>query len=162
MKILIIIGVVQVAMILLLFTKITDLDDQISQLTAADQEMPASDDSGSSEVPVFLRQPRVYENEDQLRQIIREELTAQLEGRSGPVTNLQDLASPVDGNPEEAASRREAVAQQLEYYASIGSISDIEMEKLQMDIARLDPASRTEMLRELTRALNSGRLEGQL
>jgi hypothetical protein len=65
-------------------------------------------------------------------------------------------------DPVEMEARHEQVSQQLEYYVSIGSISNAEMQRLQMDIAKLDAKGRTEMLRELTRALNSGRLEGQL
>ena len=58
--------------------------------------------------------------------------------------------------------RRSVVSQQLDYYVSLGRISEAEMAQLQSDIARLDPDARTDMLRRLTQALNSGMLEGRL
>jgi hypothetical protein len=58
--------------------------------------------------------------------------------------------------------QRAQVAQQQETYVSVGSISDADMQTLQMDIAKLDAAGRTEMLRKLSRAFNSGNLEGRL
>ena len=97
-----------------------------------------------------------------MRQIIREELAAQADGRPGPANQVDAVFASESTDKAENQYQREQVAQQLEYHASVGSISNADMQKLQGEIARLDEASRTEMLRELTRALNSGQLEGRL
>ena len=103
-----------------------------------------------------------YPDEDQLRKIIREEFAAQL----GALTesNAQDHPAAILGPEDETKNQyqRELVAQQLNYHTSVGSISDRDMLKLQGEIAKLDAASRKKMLSELTRALNSGELEGRL
>ena len=103
-----------------------------------------------------------YPDEYQLRKIVREELAAQLGALSA--SNAQDHSAAISGPEDEAKYQyqREMVAQQLNYHTSVGSISDSDMLKLQGEIAKLDAASRKEMLSELTRALNSGELEGRL
>jgi hypothetical protein len=96
-------------------------------------------------------------DELQLRQIIREELAAA--GTPG-VSTPRAGTPPV--SPEEMAQRREDVEQKLAQYRSAGRISDAEMSDLQGRIAKLDPASRREMLGRLTRAINAREIEGQL
>ena len=59
-------------------------------------------------------------------------------------------------------SRRDAVSHQIEYYSSVGHISELEMQNLQTDIAHLDAAGRRDMFRRLVQELNSGRLQGRL
>ena len=103
-----------------------------------------------------------YPDENRLRKIVREELAAQL-GALSEASAQKDSAAVLE--PEDEAKyqyQRELVAQQLVYFSSVGSISDMDMQKLQMEIAKLDEAGRREMLGKLTRAMNSGELEGRL
>ncbi len=162
MKILTVLGLVQIAAILFLYTKLADIDHRLDQSMAAGQRASVSDDSTESRTLSSSNDTSVYADEDLLRQIIRDELSAQLDSRSGPGTRAGPVPASALVDKDEYKRRREQVAEQLSYYTSVGNISNAEMQKLQTDIARLDPASRKEMLMELNRALNSGRLEGQL
>ena len=85
---------------------------------------------------------------------------------------MDAAASDADGQapastthePATAAEQQyqfERVGQQIEYFSSVGHITDTEMGNLQTEIARLDQAGRREMLRKLTQALNSGAIEGR-
>jgi hypothetical protein len=49
---------------------------------------------------------------------------------------------------------------QLAYFRGLDRVTPEEMTHLQMEIARLHPTDRTAMLRELTRAINSGEIKG--
>ena len=102
-----------------------------------------------------------YMDDNQLRQIIREELGALLDSKPGPETKKDAIVASNAIDNTEIQYQRELVAQQLEYYASVGSISDMDMQKLQGEITKLDEVSRREMLRKLTQALNSGELQGR-
>jgi hypothetical protein len=97
--------------------------------------------------------------EERLRQIIREELAA-LAAPGSPGARAAVAAAPRD--PERDRARREQVAAQIAHFRSVGRISEPEMAALQHDIAQLDPASRTEMLGALTRALNAREIQGQM
>ena len=95
-------------------------------------------------------------DEERLRQIIREELAA-----LGPAAaSGARAAAPRD--PARDRAQRERVAEQIDHYRSVGRISENEMAALQHDIAQLDPASRTEMLGALTRAMNAREIQGQM
>lgn len=94
--------------------------------------------------------------------IVREELARQQPARIAPEDDVRSsLASRRTPDPD-APRRLEGVRQQLNYHISVGTISESEMATLQQQIANLDEAGRIEMLRALTRALNSGSLEGRL
>ena len=103
-----------------------------------------------------------YMDDNQLRQIIREELGALLDSKSGPETEKDAVVASNAIDNTEIQYQRELVAQQLDYHTSVGSISDTDMQKLQGEIAKLDEAGRKEMLSKLIQALNSGGLDGRL
>ena len=156
MKLLTIICAIQLAAIILLFTKLVGIERTL-ETSAADRAPAPSIETfpaGGVSTPAEL-QP----NEDVLRQIIRQELAlyADADSQSSPTARDNVALDPV-----ELHAQRESITERIEYFASVGSISNSDMQKLQTDIAKLDAAGRTEMLRELTRALNSGRLNGQL
>lgn len=160
MKILTGMIILQFAAILLLYGKLASIEQALSHPAPAGPVSSfTSNVSQSRQAPVGFGDPQ---DEDRLRRIIREELAAQLgqqlrpTAADGPVT----IAGPRD--PAEIEQQRKQVFQQLEYFTSFGRISEMEMQKLQSDIAKLDAAGRSEAMKELTRALNSGRLEGRL
>jgi hypothetical protein len=99
--------------------------------------------------------------EERLRTIIAEEL-ARLQLQPGTQSNASP-AIPARARDEAADRRRqEHIAQQIENYKAAGTITDEQMWELQADIAKLDAASREQLLSRLVRALNSGELKGRL
>ena len=58
------------------------------------------------------------------------------------------------------SSSVDGVQQEIDYYISVGAISPREMESLQANIARLNPADRRLMLSKLTQAMNDGLIDG--
>ena len=166
-KTLTVVVVVQTAVLLLLFVKVAAIDARM---------MAADDFTGRAPVPGLIetrpdtgfsneRQSASvasFPNEQQLRQIIRDELIAHIDvqktgnDRTGPAA-IRDEITEI-----EYQYRREQVGERINYFSSVGRISGAEMEKLQSEIATLDNAGRREMLGKLIRALNSGELEGNL
>jgi len=162
MKTLTILGLVQTVILLFLLGKIVLFEEETTVAGHAEQNTLVSDDLTNTQYQSNSSNSYIYPDEDRLRQIIREELAAQLDRRSGPAKQMDEVIASNSTDKAENQYQPELVAQQLEYHTSVGSISDMDMQKLQIEIAKLDEASRKEMLRKLTRALNSGRLEGRL
>ena len=90
-----------------------------------------------------------------LRRVIREELTAHARAAAMPVS------PPVVRDPAQDRLHKDRVEQQLAQYKRIGAVSPRQMQDLQDQIARLDPAGRKEMLSKLTRALNAREIDGR-
>lgn len=162
MKTLIAIGTIQLVAIFWLYAKIADFDDRLAHAAATTQAPTLAHITKPAAMSDMPAGTATVIDEDRLRRIIREELVVQLGNQPSSPPTAAHSAAVTSADPVEMEARRKQLSQQLEYYVSVGSISDAEMQRLQIDIARLDAAGRTEMLRELTRALNSGRLEGQL
>ena len=162
MKIITILVVLQMGILLLLFGKVVGIEDQMKPATPGEKNTLVIDDLAVTRAQRYSNDANWYPNEDRLRQIIREELGAQQESRSESDAPTESAIASDSRDPAEMEYQRARVAQQLETYVSVGSISDADMQKLQMDIAKLDAAGRTEMLRKLSRAFNSGNLEGRL
>lgn len=97
-------------------------------------------------------------SEMRLRRIIREELAALDLGNASSAAR-EPLPSR---SPEVAHYQRELVSSQIDYYSSVGQITEKQMQELQREIAVLDEAGRREMLSKLTRAMNAGRIKGHL
>ena len=109
--------------------------------------------------PASVEAPRI--DEERLRAILREELAQE---HNRPVAeSLPAAPSPAPYNPSAAElQQRDLVAQQIEAYRAVGTITDAQMQELQADIAKLDAVSRKQMLSKLTRALNTGDIKGRL
>ena len=151
----------QTGLLLFLFGKIVLFEEETTVAGHAGQNTLVSDPF--DDPPADRNATAIhYVDENQLRQIIREELRAQLDGRSGSAKQMDAVIASDSTDTAENQYQRELVAQQLLYHTSVGSISNVDMQKLQGEIAKLDAASQKEMLGKLTRALNSGELEGRL
>lgn len=161
MKALIILSVVQVGLLILLFSRITALDNRVAALPPTSPAAPVSDSFPSS--PADGHPDDVFSSNDyaRLRQIIREELRA----HPAPGATDDQLATETRtfnaGTTPDTRIELNRVSQKIDYYSSVGHISAIEMGTLEMEIAKLDPAGRRAMLRRLTQALNSGAIEGR-
>lgn len=100
--------------------------------------------------------------EQRLREIVREELAAQLEhaATSNTAAIAEPPVEPIDDADYEI--RRQMVAQSLEYFIEVGQISGVEMANLQTQIARLRDEDRRVMLGQLGRLLDTGKIDGRL
>ena len=157
MKVLTVLGLVQTGLLLILVGNLVLFDDPVPHTTATQESFatPAKTFNTNSD----FRTSSAVLDEAALRQIIREELAARNGyGSASP----EPAATPPPVNDIDVQYQRDYIAQQIEYFASVGRISPADMDVLLAEIAKLDPAGRQEMLSELTRALNSGRLEGRL
>ena len=161
MKTITILSLVQTAILLILLGKIVFFEEESTISGDAEQYASVNNpfDAPSTDGHVATA---YYPDENQLRQIIREELGAQLDGRSGPDEETDSFKESNTSDHPEYQYQRELVAEQLEFHTSVGSISDTDMQRLQGDIAKLDAAGQKEMLGRLTRALNAGQLDGRL
>jgi uncharacterized small protein (DUF1192 family) len=161
-KALAVIALIQLAAIILLYNKMAAVENGVAAAISTKQIELQQEYPSQTEASINPDHANVLPVEERLRQIIREELSMQLADlprRDQP----RDAAVAINSTSEaEMESQRELISQQLEYYSSVGSISDLEMQLLQTEIAKLDAASRKEMFSQLTRALNSGRLDGRL
>ena len=161
MKTITILSFVQTGILLILFGKIVLFEEESTVSGDAEKNALVSipfDDASTDTHAITAYYPDEY----QLRKIVREELAAQLGAlsESGAQINPAVILDPED--EAKYQNQRERVAQHLEYHTSVGSISNVDMQKLQADIAKLDEVGRKEMMRRLTRVLNSGRLKGRL
>ncbi len=152
---------VQTALIVALFWKVATIEEAIgndgsaAEFSAMGPRTELGSRFDTNATPVAL-------SEAAIRSIIREELAAQLghSASTGPVTR----ADPAIANetPAEYAARRDNVAESIDYYSRIGSISEQEMSRLQIEIARLREGDRQQLMMELVRAMNDGSLDGRL
>lgn len=99
-------------------------------------------------------------DEETLRRIIREELSARLAPSLGPADPAGSAAAPDPSHAADNSPQLAAVNEQLDRHIAAGSISDADMAALQMEIGKLDKNGQRDMLRKLMRALNSGALQG--
>ena len=162
MKTLTILGLVQTAILLFLLGKIVLFEEETTVAGPAEQNTLVSEDLTKTQSQSSSSDINIYPDEDRLRQIIREELAAQLAALPG--TDSRNLATVAAGQIDEAEYqyRFESVTQKLDLYESVGSISDIDMQNLLSEIMTLNEAHRKQALSRLMRALNSGALKGRL
>lgn len=160
LKTLVALVVLQTAILIALFVRVNDLDVETTQIPRAEPEAIYVQ-------PLSAQQPgaitvRGYTDEDRLREIIREEFAIALEDVRTVAGNTNaSPAQPLQSGPDYERSRKD-VAQSVDYYVSVGRITEREMSRLQQDIAKLNPADRRAMMGAIVRAMNNGRLEGQL
>lgn len=161
MRALIILSVIQVGLLILLFSRITALDDRVQPQPPTASASPVSNISSSP--PAGVRSDDAFWSSDEarLRQIIREELRAQPASDAYSDQRVVGAGTLDPGIVPENRFQLDRVSQKIDYFSSIGHISKDEMGDLEMEIAKLDPAGRRDMLRKLTQALNSGAIEGR-
>ncbi len=82
MKVLTVLGLVQTIILLFLLGKIVLFEEETTVAGHAEQSTLVSDDLTNTQSQSNSSDTYIYPDEDRLRQIIREELGAQLDGRS--------------------------------------------------------------------------------
>jgi len=96
-----------------------------------------------------------------MRIIVREEVEALLYTYSLENTKHLDTGKHVaKHDPIVVKERYTVIDEKIKYYISLGKITEQEMGDLQVSIAQLDSKSRTQMLKQLTTAMNNGLIEG--
>jgi hypothetical protein len=150
----------QTVLLVILFFRLGSFDDRLDGLMQAAGQI--------SEVS-----PAVVETTDheqagpapgidslQVRQIVREELRAALDDSSRVAQDSStEFDQPVYDNVE-MQQRQEWILDQIDLLKQQDSVSSMELDRVMAAIARLDPERRTEMLRELNRAINKGEIKG--
>ena len=169
MKLVVTLLVVQTVLLALLVMKVLGIESRLATASPGQPEatfpaaaMPIRD----APLPDAAPAPA----EDRMRRIVREELAAQLDritaggGEPGDTGdgNMETRAPVGTPNSDADPYASDAVSRRIDYYVSVGTISDVEMQQLQTEIAKLGEADRRRMLGKLVNALNSGRLDGRL
>jgi len=157
---------VQIVAIGFLFVRVVSIGESINSMATADTRATGEDVSAPQPGPgdADSNQTTDVLSAEQVRRIVREELRAQIGVlASSAGTTDPDLTMAPDPYDEiDYQQQYELVDQELEFFINQGTISGAEMAALQQEIAKLDAEGRTEMLRRLVQALNSGELDGRL
>ena len=146
----------------LLFGKLVVIEEQTAPATRLEENKPVSDTAKLQPADHYAAENNRDLNETQLRRIVREELEAHWSGLSVPPTQVPSDALPDAVDEAENQYQMDFVAQKVEYFRSVGDISNVEMQDLLTNIAKLDKAGQQEMLGRLSRAMNAGEIRGLL
>lgn len=160
MKALSILSVVQTIVILFLLVKLIDIDNRIRSTAPAGQNTSVIEMAGMPAILTNSDGTNHYLTAEQLRDILGEELQIYLGTKTSAdkENNLKDASNPIHNADNQY--ELELVAQKIEYFSSIGTISDLDMRELQMDIAKLNKEGQKRMLKQLTKAMNTGQIKG--
>ena len=153
---------VQLVVIALIYVKLDAVERDVAAVKAAQHE---SVDPVVALAPALQAPARSAEDpqdEERLRRIIRQELSAQLQTQQQPGELPDPSIARAPADQADYEYQRDQVVRQIDYYRSIGSISQAQMQSLQSDIAYLDPQDRQRMLNRLVQAMNSGEIDGNL
>ena len=159
MKVLVTLSILQTALILFLIVAGNRGESGLDRVAERDGGEAASVESLSG-----AQSPSQRDADDaRLRQIIREELQSSLTADAQEARRQEESAAAIAAeDPRASEYRRDVVERQIEYYRSLGTISDSEMEALQVEIAKLDSSGRNQMMSKLVRAMNAGEIHGKL
>ena len=159
-KFIALLGVVQTILLLVLLINISGSNTVFKE----DVAEPATAIEKSLEKSSLLGQPLPDAqpiSEKRLRQIVREEVSSQIREYGASLAQPSIMEEPDPVSAAEYQYRYKLAMQELDYYLKQGEISDADMANLQLEISRLDPERRTQMLFQLTEAINSGELRGR-
>ena len=159
--------VVQILALGLLATEMMTLQGELQRLSAGSSTAPptltrnapdvrTADDLPETATLVMARDETLAA----IRATVREELEYALAGLS-----RESSAQPAEQaalSEEESLDRFQVTTSTIDAYTQAGRISTQDMTSLQQQIAKLKPEHRTEALRHLFRAMNSGQLDARL
>lgn len=150
--------VVQAGLLLWLVARVISIEEKIAVSEPTPAVTPSAKIYAAAPQHQPVKQHNTFPDESELRNIIREELSA-----FATPTEQQSLpAKPPPQYSDENRYQLEHVSQLLDYYSSAGTIPAGEMEKLQMEIAKLHPKDRQKMMSRFARSMNSGEINGRL
>ncbi len=161
-KLLVLLALLQVALVLLLFMKLNSFEQRVDLLAATTQQKPHNGSIALSAAENGPASVQTGVNSQQLRKIVREELHAALADNNSagqnPATNSQN---PVFDEAE-MQYQRDMLVQELEFFKTQDEVSHADLNRFMGDIAKLNPQARTELLNMLNRAMNRGKIKGNL
>lgn len=153
----------QLALIALLYLSFRSLEQKVDMaLQPAGPVAAAGDPGTASGEPASSARPSEGLDSATIRRIIREELWAARLGESIAAEPQAGAAAEPVYDEAEMQRRQERIWGDMDYLRAQDEVSTAELDLLLAEIARLDPARRTEMLGELNRAMNRGEIKGKL
>ena len=158
----VVLAVLQLVAVLFLYNKVEVMERNIAETFSVEQTHPYGEGLTGVAAPTRRSRANAPPREDLMRNMIQEVIREELRTLRSAESASSEAVSASPADEAEEALQRDLVAQQIEYFSSVGRISELEMHKLQIEISKLDDTQRTEALRQLTRALNSGNIEGRL
>jgi hypothetical protein len=162
MKSLFVLLLVQTTIMFLLFGKLVANEEQTVRVARFEQQKAVTGTSHVKPADHCVAGDSRNLDETQLRRIVREELEAHWTTFSVMPTQVLSAAMPEAIDEAENRYQMDFVAEKVGYFQSVGDISDVEMQGLLTEIAKLDKAGQQEMLGRLVRALNAGEIRGLL
>jgi len=163
MKFLIALTIAQTAFLGFLGVRVLEIDASVtaSAATVSSAQMSEKRNGLSPSAPVIVKGP----NAEEIREIIRQELAAlSIDALAVAKQPSQPHASKVREDARSAAdsARLQASLQQdLDYHIGRGRMQSSDLAALELKMARLPARERTQALRRLAKAMNSGDLEAQ-
>lgn len=157
MKMIMILLILQLAVLSALVYKDVEIDQRLVEISL---QLEAEPTQITVEPSLAVAKSDTGLDEKNLRRIIRSEFKILTNAMAQTPLESPEPLTTID--PVENALQLDIVKQELAYHIKRGEISDLEMQSLQSEIARLDKESQKKMLGQLVRALNSGELKGRL
>ncbi len=144
-------SLIQLGVLGTLTVRINDIDARTQAISTA-RSAPAATTAAAPAVPGL--------KPDELRRIVREELAALRNIESG---DAAPSAPPASARAQAATTDQAKVRQQLNGYISRGGrMTSIDVDKFLAMTAELPADQREQMLKEFTRAINTGKIEARL
>jgi hypothetical protein len=152
----------QILLIALLYLKLSAIEQRIEG--AAQPSVTAEPDARHSEQDNVDAPPGGSQVIDsaEIRRIVREELRAARQEWAAAAGREPDPAGQRIYDEAEMQDRQDRIRSDLDYLKAQDEVSQAELDLLLAEIARLDPERRSEMFKELNRAMNRGEIRGNL
>lgn len=162
MKTLTVLILAQIGILFVLFGKIVAVEKRMPVVENMNNETPLGDVVNIVPADGYSSESYSFPNENQLRNIIREELQAHMIVKTG--SDHQDDAAMASDSEYTAENQYQLdlVSRKLDYFESVGTTTEMEMQDIQVEIAKLHPADRNRMLNRLIRSMNAGDIDGRL
>ena len=148
-------------LLVFLIGKVLVIEDELTADSGSAQDTVASSDDATLPADYVADNSLTSIDEESLRMIIREELDAYADTIAATARQTEGNVQLPARDPHADAVQLEHVSEQIEYFMSVGRMSDSEMANLEREIARLDTEGRRAMLRKLTKAMNTGAIDAR-
>jgi hypothetical protein len=157
----------QTALILFLTLRFAAVEERLGDLatsvaTTRDEPASRTPDEAVEERSIAARASApIGASPDEIREIVRNEMDALAWRILESKDEKRPAATRPAPSPGDVAALNAAVAGELSSFIASGRASPIEMQALQQKIARLPPGERDKALKQLTKAINDGRLDAR-
>ena len=162
MKLLGSLALAQLLLLALMYLKLSAVEERVE--VAAQGSVAAEPEAWNSvrdNVEAPLAGAQVIDSAE-IRKIVREELRAARQEWASAESREPDPAGQPIYDEAEMQDRQDRILSDLDYLKGQDEVSQAELDLLLAEIARLDPERRSEMFKELNRAMNRGEIRGNL